>query len=168
MKDLIDIIADTLRERDAKEREDILLLVENLYFNDVRKFKWIKSFFASNLTLIAQDIINLQNGIDKFNSIKDVRLRSEFIKAKVDKISKDGMCAGIKTLPEVDNEQRKFFVLQVIKPNRSYVTAAMLAELIRDEKRRTRTNQALTYLIPILTALITAAAVILTKQWSKV
>jgi hypothetical protein len=165
MKDLIDIIADTLRERDSREREDILLLVENLYFNDVRKFKRLKSFFASNLTLIAQDIVNLQNSIDKSNSIKNVRLRSKFMKAKVDKISRDGMCAGINALPEVDDEQRKFFLLQVIKPNRSYVTAAMLAELIRDEKRRTRTNQALTYLIPILTALITAGAVILTQPW---
>jgi hypothetical protein len=166
MKELIDIIADTLRERNTRERKDILLLVEDFYFNDLRRFKWLKSFFASDLTLIAQDVVNLQNGINNSNSISKVKLKSPLMQAKVDEISADGTCAGIKTLREVDEEQKQFFQLQVINPHRSYVTAAMLAELIRHEQRRARTNQVIAYLIPILTALIAAVAVFLARQRS--
>lgn len=165
MKDLIDIIADTLKERELREK--VLLHVENLYFNDLRRFKWLKSLFASELILIAQDVVQLQSSINDLNSIKDVRLRSKLMRAEVDKISEDGTCAGIKVLPEVSPEQKALFLQGVVNPNRSYVTAAMLAELIREEKRKNRTHRWITYLIPLLTAVLSALAVVGVNQLTK-
>jgi hypothetical protein len=165
MKDLIDIIADTLSHRSSHERDDILLLVENLYFNDVRRPKWRKLLSPRETTLIAEDIMNLQNSVEKFNSIKGVNVKSKLIRAVVNNISTDGESRGIESLQTLTKGQRDFFEVEVIKRHRKYVTAVMLAELIRDEKRRIRNNQWLTYLIPILTALIAASAVILNRRW---
>jgi hypothetical protein len=165
MKDFIDIIADTLKERELREK--VLLHVENLYFNDLRRFKWLKSFFASELILIAQDVVQLQSSINNRNSIKGINPRSKLMQAEVDRISEDGLCAGINELPEVSEEQKKLFEKLVIKPNRPYVTAAMLAELIREEKRKNRTHRWVTYLIPLITAIITALAVVGANRLSK-
>jgi hypothetical protein len=54
-------------------------------------------------------------------------------------------------------------MLTMIKPHRYYVTAVVLAELIRDEKRKIRIHQPLAYLITILTAVIGATAVLFIK-----
>jgi hypothetical protein len=163
MKDLIDIIADTLRDRQPKEREKILLLVEHLYFNDVIRSTWRRSLFSREALLRAHDIVNLRSSIANFNSIEDVKLKSNLLKNAVENISAGGMFEGIASLPELDGEQKDFINRAVIRPHEYYVTAVLLAELIRDEKRRLRNNQWLTYLIPICTALIAAAAIIFTR-----
>lgn len=166
MKDLVDIIAETLRERD--DRDSILLLVENLYFEDAKKPWWRRHSSANESTNVAHDIVNLKNSLDTYNKIEGVPIKSVLIKDAVDKIDADVNSKGIKTSQDM-TEQKDYFVRKVIKANRNYVTAVMLAELIRDEKRRIKYNQLLTYIIPICTALISATAVILavilTKFW---
>ncbi len=164
MRDLIDIIAETLRDR--TDRENVLLLVENLYFNDVRRSRWRRAMSASESTLIAHDIVNLQNSLDNSRSIKGITPKSELIKDALAKVSAEGWCRGIDTLPQVSPTQKDFFESEVLKPHRNYVTAVMLAELIRDERRRTKYNQWLTYLIPICTAIISAAAVVVANLWN--
>jgi hypothetical protein len=164
MKDLIDIIAETLTNR--ADRENILLLVENLYFTDVQKSWWRRSSASKESTKIAHDIINLQNSLNVFRKIEGVPIKSELMRQAVNTVNADGECKGILSWREVNSDQKEYFEMQVLTPNRNYVTAVMLAELIRDEKRRLKYNQVLTYLIPICTALISAtAAVILTKFW---
>lgn len=115
--------------------------------------------------MVAHDIINLQNSLDTSKKIEGVPIKSDLINDAVNKIDADVMCKGIKALEVVSPTQKEYFELKVIRPNRNYVTAVMLAELIRDEQRRLKYSQLLTYLIPICTALISAAAVILTKFW---
>ena len=165
MKDLIDIVAQGLGESDSKE--EILSLVETIYFSDARRFGWLKSLFASDSTLIAQDIVRLTSRLKNFNSISGIRYRSRLIEEKIDRISGEGVYAGVKYAQELDEEQRGFIEAEVIEPHRSYVTAVMLVELIRDESRRSRSTQLITYLVAILTALITASAVVLTHSWGQ-
>ena len=163
MKDLIDIIAESLKDRG--DRQEILLIVESLYFNDVQKRVWRRPKASKESTLIAYDIINLENSLKSFNSIQGVRVKSELIKYAMQRVSTDGICKDIETLSEVNSTQKNFFNQEVLKANRNYVTAVMLAELIRDEKRRTKYHQWLAFLLPICTAVISAVAIILTKYW---
>ena len=164
MKDLIDIISETLRDR--ADKENILLLVENLYFIDVQKSWWRRSPASKETTKIAHDIINLQNGLEVLKKIQGVPINSQLIRDAVDKVDADGECQGILSWSQVNPIQKDYFEKKVLKPNRNYVTAVMLAELIRDEKRRLKYNQRLTWLITICTALISAtAAIVLTKFW---
>lgn len=164
MKDFIDIIAESLKDR--PDRANVLLLVENLYFTDVLKSRWRRSPASKESARIAHDIINLQNSLDVSRRIEAGGIKSELMRRAVQEVSAEGECKGILSGREVSPEQKEYFERYVLNPKREYVTAVMLADLIRDERMRLRYNQTLTYLLPICTALISAtAATILTKLW---
>src|SRR6187551_1242526 len=100
MKDLIDIIADTLKDR--ADREEILLIVENLYFTDVQRSWWQRSPASKESTKIAHDIINLQHSLNVFRKIKGVPIKSDLMRHVVDTVNADGECKGILTSREVN------------------------------------------------------------------
>jgi hypothetical protein len=155
MKDLIDIIAESLRDRD--DRNNILTLVESLYFTESKKPFWRRASPGSKESaLIASDLVNLENSISSRSSIRDVTIRSQLINQLIDQAETEKMYEDIRIRDELTSDQQDFLKLEVIKTNRNYVTAVMVAELIRDEKSRTRAHQWLTILLPVCTAIITA------------
>lgn len=156
MKDLIDIIAESLRDRE--DRHNILTLVESLYFTASKKAFWRPApagFKESGL--IAIDLITIENSISNNSSIKGITIRSQLIKQIINQAETEETYKDIRVRDELSDDQTEFLKLEVIKTHRNYVTAVMLAELIRDEKRRTRYQQWLTILLPLCTAIITAA-----------
>jgi hypothetical protein len=165
MKDFIDIVADTLKDRRSGERDEILLHVEQLYFNNIRDPKPHGPLSSSESVKIAQDIINLQNAIDSSNSIAGVTYQSPLIESAVDALSKDRNSLKIRTLPTLDEKQLNYLNTALLGRFRYYVTAVMLAELIKDEKRRVKNDQWLKYIMPIITSIIGAAVALLIKRW---
>lgn len=166
MKDFIDIVADTLKDRRADERDEILLHVEQLYFNNIRDPKNHGPLSSSESVKIARDIISLRNALDRSNSIAKVTYQSSLIEGAVNTLSKDRNALNIRTLPEINESQLKYLNEAVLGRFRYYVTAVMLAELIKDERKRVRNDQLLKYIVPIITSLIGAAVALFVKSWS--
>lgn len=105
MKDLVDILADSLDAEPTKKAE-VLHLVETLYFENVRgSFIWRtvgRQFYPiskSEAFKIAQDIINIEKSIRLNSTITDVKLTSITIK---NKFNSEAILKSIKSLEKIE------------------------------------------------------------------
>jgi len=166
MKDFIDILADRLEGN--KNKDDILRLVELLYFNHIRS-SWRSRLDKTEAHKIAQDVILLENGVVIHSTIKgkDKELKSNTIKRKFDLLKDD------KNTNQLSENYSDYFMEEFLTPKakstilaqilgeyRYYVTAIMITELILDEKRKIRNGKiisaSLTLIVTLIAAFITA------------
>lgn len=174
MKDLIDILADTL-DAEPTRKADVMRLVEYLYFENIRgSFIWKiigRHFYPiakSETFNIAQDIINLEKSINLKLTIKNVDLKSKTIS---EKFNNSAILKNIKALDKLtvseNLDHKDQLNKNLLKDYRYYVTAVMIAELIQDEKSKVAYRQVITWGIPIVVALIVSKSLVIGEIISK-